>query len=543
MAARRKAREARRQRRTRCCRWCCIRLAVVALGSVFSSVLLVLSHMESVQHGKSFAVSHAGSVHHAKKEPEVFERKQKPVTSLLRGSVEKDDDRPSRHATGERYVPPEKEQVSNDLPSLQEIVSTLRNFLDEVHKAFGRAKRKTREEVWAAYVSVAETHLLPFEKRVHRTKRPVRDDGSIFVSIAAYRDHMLANTLTELFTHASKPESIIAGVAQQNCVVKCKTGVQVVSKPGEPVRTKVSDAPADADGVADFCASAVGQPHCRAGRVRVLRVNETESLGPAFARYLASKLWLGEQFYVQIDAHMWAREAWDDELRREMRATPSYPRSVMSAYPPGPSNGWQTMAPSGKLCSGTFSTSPVEAHIFRLGGGGGGRNIAAPAPEPPRSIFVGAGFFTAHSSFLQVAPFDPFLPFVFMGEEIMLTTRFYTNGFDVYSPRVNFFAHQYRPGRLGLPKFWESQDRAFGSGGSNTRFMLMIVDRVKHMVGYESPVKNPDVLRHVSDHDGPNYGLGSHRSLAEFLRFAGLDMVAMTARSPIWCARNDYPPN
>ena len=172
MAARRKAREARRQRRNRCCRWCCIRLAVVALGSVFSSVLLVLSHMESVQHGKSFAVSHAGSVHHAKKEPEVFERKQKPVTSLLRGAVEKDDDRPPRHSAGERYIPPEKEDVSNDLPSLQEIVSTLRNFLDEVHRAFGRAKRKTREEVWAAYVAVAETHLLPFERRVHRTKRP-----------------------------------------------------------------------------------------------------------------------------------------------------------------------------------------------------------------------------------------------------------------------------------------------------------------------------------------------------------------------------------
>ena len=107
--------------------------------------------MESVQHGKSFAVSHAGSVHHAKKEPEVFEKTaRKPVTSLLRGAVEKDDDRPPRHATGERYVPPPQEEVKNDLPSLQEIVSTLRNFLDEVHRAFGRAKRKTREEVWAA---------------------------------------------------------------------------------------------------------------------------------------------------------------------------------------------------------------------------------------------------------------------------------------------------------------------------------------------------------------------------------------------------------
>ena len=180
--------------------------------------------------------------------------------------------------------------------------------------------------------------------------------------------------------------------------------------------------------------------------------------------------------------------------RIEMLATPSYPRSVMSAYPPGPSNGWQTMAPSGKLCSGTFSTSPVEAHIFRLGGGGGGRNIAAPARSRPE-VYLSARASSRHiPSFLQVAPFDPFLPFVFMGEEIMLTTRFYTNGFDVYSPRVNFFAHQYRPGRLGLPKFWESQDRAFGSGGSNTRFMLMIVDRVKHMVGYDMQVKNPDVL-------------------------------------------------
>ena len=552
MTARRKAREARKGRRTRCCRWFCIRLAIVALGSVFSAVLLIMSHMESVQHGKSFAVSHAGSAVH-RPHPEVFERRAKPtVHSLLRGN-DRDDGKPQEleehYREGERFegqndVPPDEvEEEIVTPPSLEEIIATLRTFLDEVHRAFGRARRKTREEVWAAYVGVAEAHLLPFERRIHRSKRPVRTDGSVFISIAAYRDHMLANTLTELFTHASKPELVIAGVVQQNCEVNCRTGVQVVSQPGEPVRTKVSDAPADKDGVAEFCASELGAPHCKAGRVRVLRVNESESIGPAFARYLASKLWLGEQFYVQIDAHMWARDAWDDELRAELMATPSYPRSVMSAYPPPEQGSWQNAGSYGKLCSATFSTSPVEAHILRLSGGGGGRSMAAPEPEPPRSICVGAGFFAAHASFLQVAPFDPFLPFVFMGEEIMLTTRFYTNGFDVYSPRKNLFAHQYRPGRMGLPKFWETQDRTFGSGGSNTRFMLMIVDRVKALVGYTSPVKNPAVLKHVQDADGPNYGLGTVRSLPEFLAFAGLDMVAMTSRQPAWCARNEYPPN
>lgn len=37
--------------------------------------------------------------------------------------------------------------------------------------------------------------------------------------------------------------------------------------------------------------------------LRVLRINESESLGPAMARYFAAKLWQGEAYYMQIDAH------------------------------------------------------------------------------------------------------------------------------------------------------------------------------------------------------------------------------------------------
>ena len=67
------------------------------------------------------------------------------------------------------------------------------------------------------------------------------------------------------------------------------------------MRTAVSDAPPDADGVKDFCES--GEPwaaYCRAGNVRVLRVRESESLGPAVARYFASKLWGGEEYFMQV---------------------------------------------------------------------------------------------------------------------------------------------------------------------------------------------------------------------------------------------------
>ena len=54
-----------------------------------------------------------------------------------------------------------------------------------------------------------------------------------------------------------------------------------------------------------FCDGPMGQ-YC--DHLRVLRINESESLGPAMARYFASKLWHGEAFYMQIDAHMFFAE-------------------------------------------------------------------------------------------------------------------------------------------------------------------------------------------------------------------------------------------
>lgn len=34
----------------------------------------------------------------------------------------------------------------------------------------------------------------------------------------------------------------------------------------------------------------------------------------------------------------------------------------------------------------------------------------------------------------------------------MLSMRAWTHGWDIYAPRKNWISHQYRPGRMGLPK-------------------------------------------------------------------------------------------
>jgi hypothetical protein len=49
-----------------------------------------------------------------------------------------------------------------------------------------------------------------------------------------------------------------------------------------------------------------------------------------------------------------------------------------------------------------------------------------------------------------------------------LSLRSWTHGWDIYAPRKDYFAHQYRPGSMGLPKFWESLNRVFG--GRNNGF-------------------------------------------------------------------------
>jgi Glycosyltransferase (GlcNAc) len=81
------------------------------------------------------------------------------------------------------------------------------------------------------------------------------------------------------------------------------------------------------------------------------------------------------------------------------------------------------------------------------------------------SPVIGAGYFVGHSSFLQEVPFDPFLPWIFMGEEIIMSSRLWTSGYDMFSPAQAVVGHIYF--RRHQPKFWESVHRTFTMGVHN----------------------------------------------------------------------------
>jgi hypothetical protein len=131
-----------------------------------------------------------------------------------------------------------------------------------------------------------------------------------------------------------------------------------------------------------------------------------------------------------------------------------------------------------------------------------------------------------------------------MGEEIMLSSRFFTAGYDIFAPRTNLLAHEYRPGSMGLPKFWETVGRVFGRPGFNTQLMHIGICRVKNYMGYPECMSGGADL--VSDgvlFESEHYGMGSVRTLDQFLDFAGIDMANMhIAPSLPWCNKGADPP-
>ncbi len=130
-----------------------------------------------------------------------------------------------------------------------------------------------------------------------------------------------------------------------------------------------------------------------------------------------------------------------------------------------------------------------------------------------------------------------------MGEEIALSLRSWTHGWNIYAPRKNLIAHQYRPGRMGLPKFWGSVNRLYGRPGMNNNLQGPVIKRLKNLAGY--PDATLDQLKAAGLEflliDMEHYGVGKERTLEEYLEFAGISPDkknnALQCKRIPWCSK------
>jgi hypothetical protein len=198
---------------------------------------------------------------------------------------------------------------------LTEIIEYLNNWIHLLHDTMVEKKRADHEEIWQTFHDLTVKTLYPWDREYLKRMPPRRDDGSIFLSLATYRDENCLNTISWAYSKAKNPEKLFVGLVQQNCEKNCKSGVLDGGK--------IEDVEPDQDCHKVFCESPEGKPHCDAGRVRALHIDEPESLGPYAARYFASKLWYGEQWFMQTDAHMTFLQDWDEISIKMLNAAPS----------------------------------------------------------------------------------------------------------------------------------------------------------------------------------------------------------------------------
>ena len=272
-------------------------------------------------------------------------------------------------------------QVASDKPpmELKEIVTYLTEWIHTLHDTLSQdhVKHATYEGIWQAYHDLTVKTLYPWDREYLSRMPPRRDDGSIFLSLATYRDENCLNTITWAYEKAKDPDKLFVGMVQQNCHADCMSGV-LVGGGMEPVEP-------DQDCFQAFCETREGKKYCDAGQVRNIMVDEPESLGPYAARYFASKLWYGEQWFMQTDSHMTFKQDWDAISVKMLQAAPSK-KPVLSHYPPGHTADLEKLATSAasRLCGPIFAASDLESQIIRLEGA----NVSSKRSEAAFVCFV-----------------------------------------------------------------------------------------------------------------------------------------------------------
>jgi hypothetical protein len=306
--------------------------------------------------------------------------------------------------------------------------------------------------------------------------------NTIFVSIASYRDNVCTKTVQSLYEMADNPNKVFVGLCQQN---NNKEDPECITN---DIRNKYSN------------------------NIRIIRIPYFDAKGPTWARYLCSTLWDGEEYYFQIDSHTKFVKGWDTLCINMINLIINSGLSlkpVLSHYP----KEYEAYANYNlndknnvpRMCKSFFNKRDMLSFM--------GAEVMNTNNIPYNTPYLASGMFFCKSSFLNELPYDPNLDYLFVGEEILHSIRFYTNGWDIYTPTENIIFHEYE--RKDKPKIWT--DNPYYSD-------LPAFNKVKYYIGIMEEKEKNNLDKHISN-NLDKYGLGKVRSLADYYRFTGIDIV------------------
>lgn len=299
--------------------------------------------------------------------------------------------------------------------------------------------------------------------------------NTIFVSIASYRDPDIIKTIIDCINKAENPKSVFFGI----CLQDNKETYNILR--GLRRKYKIN--------------------------MKIEFFDWRDSQGACWARYIIQKkLFNNQDYYLQLDSHHRFIEQWDAVLLDMLKKKQSegFKKPIIGGYCPG-------FNAENNTCENVI----IQISSFDLFSHDGdmvfkpmviNEEIKGSSCIPAR--FLSGHFIFTIGQFCKDCIYDPNL--YFRGEEITLSARAFTNGYDFFHPNMPIIWHFYI--RSEDQKHWDNHKNNNGFIiGHNIRDKKA-KERVRKLLGSEKNNINFGV-----------YGLGSERSLHDYELYCGLD--------------------
>jgi hypothetical protein len=293
----------------------------------------------------------------------------------------------------------------------------------------------------------------------------------IFVQIASYRDPELLPTIRDCISKAKHPENLTFGICWQR-------------DENESMEEFANDS-----------------------RFKILDYHWSKSKGLCWARSEIQKLWNGEEYTLQLDSHHRFLQNWDTELIEMMKMTGSE-KPIITSYAGmyRPSDNQLLNVEPYKMVASNFT--PGGTILFRPHTIENWQTLDKPIP----ARFVSGHFFFTIGKHCEEYKYDPNI--YFAGDEISLSIRSFTLGYDLFHPHKTVVWHEYT--REGRTKHWTDFNTENLSTG--------VVEKPWWEMDNDSKRR----LRHMLQEEDNNidlgiYGLGEVRTHHDYELYAGIN--------------------
>jgi hypothetical protein len=347
--------------------------------------------------------------------------------------------------------------------------------------------------------------------------------NTIFVQIASYRDPQLIPTLNDMLQNADHPENLHIGICWQH-------------GDDEPTDIFLDNEIT----ILDFYEKSgfnVLKAEKKGAKFSIIDVHYHKTNGACWARNAIQQLYAKEKYTLQLDSHHRFAKGWDTTLINMLEGLRTQSeKPLLTAYVPSfdPDND-----PQGRVMQ------PWQMNFDRFIPEGAVFFIPSEIPNwrqlngPIRARFYSAHFCFADGSFAEEVQHDP--EYFFHGEEISISARAFTHGYDLYHPHIPIVWHEYT--RKGRTKVWDDHTEAQKNKGRINLHWLernnICHRRNRILFGMDGEDQNSI--------DFGKYGFGSKRTLKEYEEYAGISFKyrgvqqkTLDKIDPVWPLQTSY---